>query len=82
MNIPHCASEHVCILPCRCICTGTLRMWGKPAREGVCVCVRTWVGVNSLCGDGNLLAAHWLTDVEGGEAFFKKLWEEDEGGGM
>lgn len=23
----------------------------------------TWVGVNSHCGDGNLLAAHWLTDV-------------------
>lgn len=29
------------------------------------MCVHTWVGMNGICGDGNLLDAYWLTDVEG-----------------
>lgn len=73
MNTPCYVSEHVCVLPCRCICTRTLHMWGKPAGEGVCVC--TWVGVNGLCGDGNLHAAYWPTDVEEGGASFEKRCE-------
>lgn len=48
------------------------------------VCLCTCVGKNSICGDGNLLAAHWLTDVEG-EGLLGKSGERvhgDEDGGM
>lgn len=29
-----------------------------------CLRVCLWLGMNGLCGDGNLLAAYWLPDVE------------------
>lgn len=48
----------------------------------VCLCM--WVGKNCICGDGNLLAAHWLNDVEG-ERLPGKSGERvhgDEDGGM
>lgn len=31
----------------------------------------TWVGVSSLCGARNLLAAYWLTDMEVGRGFLQ-----------
>lgn len=60
---PLCLLARVCMCCQVFFCKDSLFAWGILAGEGVCVYVRTWVGVNSIWGEENLLAAYWLRCV-------------------
>lgn len=77
-HLPHCVSWHVCACVAKFSLLQGFSLCMREACWGGCVYECTWVGVNSIWGEENLLAAHWLRCV-GGEPCSVACKDQDVG---